>query len=206
MLERTSMPAVTGVTKGNTNSPTAAIPTEALASPKSTGSGEGTVCWLRPSMSAASASRISSVAATELIRLAEAALIEGRSQHTVPSPEPVDFGLANASVGIAAVGEFVLPLVTPVTAGMLVLSNIETVGAAAHQLREGKIGLPLLYTSIVGATLASGSAALLAAAVMSWFFRYWEHRYRQDLELENKALLDETMSVPEEARIVTADG
>ena len=146
------------------------------------------------------------VAATELIRLAEAALIEGRSQHTVPSPEPVDFGLANASVGIAAVGEFVLPLVTPVTAGMLVLSNIETVGAAAHQLRESKIGLPLLYTSIVGATLASGSAALLAAAVMSWFFRYWEHRYRQDLELENKALLDETMSVPEEARIVTADG
>jgi cation transport ATPase len=146
------------------------------------------------------------VAAPELIRLAEAALIEGRSPHLAPSPEPVDFGLANAALGVAAVGEFALPVVTSVTAGMLVLSNIETVGATAHQLREGKIGLPLLYTSIVGATLASGSGALLAAALMSWFFRYWEHRYRQDLELENKALLDETVSVPEEARIVTADG
>jgi cation transport ATPase len=144
------------------------------------------------------------VAAPELIRLAEAALIEGRSTHTVPSPEPVDFGLANASVGIAAVGEFVLPLVTPVTAGMLVLSNIETVGAAAHQLRDGKIGLPLLYTSIVGATLVSGQ--FLSAALMFWFFRFWEHRYREDLEIENKALLDATVRVPEEARMVTADG
>ena len=146
------------------------------------------------------------IAAPRLIRLAEEELFEGRSPHHAPSPEPVDFGLANASLGVAAVGEFVLPLVTPVTAGMLVLSNVETFGAAAHQLREGRIGLPLLYTSIVGATLASGSGALLAAALMSWFFRYWEHRYRQDLAVENKALLDETVSVPEEARIMTADG
>ena len=146
------------------------------------------------------------IAAPRLIRLAEAELFEGRGPHLAPSPEPVDFRLTNASLGVAAVGEFILPLVTPVTAGMLVLSNIETFGAAAHQLREGRIGLPLLYTSIVGATLASGSGALLAASLMSWFFRYWEHRYRQDLAIENKALLDETVSVPELARIVTADG
>jgi len=144
------------------------------------------------------------VTAPELIQLAEAALVEGRCPHLARSPEPVDFGLANATLGVAAVGDFALPLVTPVTAGMLVLSNIETFGAAAHQLREGKIGLPLLYTSIVGVTLASGQ--FLSAALMFWLFRYWEQRYRQDLTVESQALLDASVGVPEEARVLTADG
>ena len=46
----------------------------------------------------------------------------------------------------------------------------------AHQAREGKFGLPLLYTSIVGVTLATRQ--FLSAALMFWCFRYWEHRYR----------------------------
>jgi cation transport ATPase len=118
----------------------------------------------------------------------------------------VDFAPANVSLGFAATGEFVLPIVTPVTAGMLVLSNLETFRAAADQAREGKFGLPALYTSVVGATLVSGSTALLGAALMTWFFRYWEQRYRQDLAAESRALLDKTVTLPEDARILTADG
>jgi cation transport ATPase len=141
-----------------------------------------------------------------LIRLVEAGLFRADPARVDCWPGQVNFAPANVSLGFAATGEFVLPIVTPVTAGMLVLSNLETFRAAAHQAREGKFGLPALYTSVVGATLVSGSTALLGAALMTWFFRYWEQRYRQDLATESRALLDKTVSLPEEARILTADG
>jgi len=38
----------------------------------------------------------------------------------------VNFAPANVSLGVAAIGEFVLPIAMPVTAAMLVLSNLET--------------------------------------------------------------------------------
>jgi len=144
------------------------------------------------------------VTALRLIRLAEAEVLEQREPPAAPSPEPGDFRLANVSLGLAATGELVLPAVTPVTAGLLVLSNLETFGVAADQLRRREIGLPLLYTSIVGVTLASGQ--FLSAALMLWFFRYWEQRYRQDLAEESQALLDVSVGLPEEARVLTADG
>jgi len=112
----------------------------------------------------------------------------------------VNFAPANVSLGVAATGEFVLPIVTPVTAAMLVLSNLETFRDTAHQAREGKFGLPLLYTSIVGVTLATGQ--FLSAALMFWCFRYWEHRYRRDLAVENQALLKQTVGSPGEVRIL----
>jgi cation transport ATPase len=87
---------------------------------------------------------------------------------------------------------------------MLVLSNIETFRAAAHQARGGKFGLPVLYTSIVGVTLATGQ--FLSAALMFWFFRYWEHRYQRDLEVESQTLPMQTVSMPTEARVVMDDG
>jgi cation transport ATPase len=141
-----------------------------------------------------------------LIRFVEAGLFRADPARVDRLPGQVNFTPANVSLGFAATGEFVLPIVTPVTAGMLVLSNLETFRAAAHQAREGKFGLPALYTSVVGATLVSGSTALLGAALMTWFFRYWEQRYLQDLASESRALLDKTVSLPEEARILTADG
>ncbi|HEX3416254.1 MAG TPA: hypothetical protein VHT21_07600, partial [Stellaceae bacterium] len=144
------------------------------------------------------------VTAVTLIRLVEAEALRPRSAQTALSLEQVDFAPANVSLGVAAAGEFVLPIVTPVTAAMLVLSNLETFRGTAHQMREGKFGLPLLYTSIVGVTLATGQ--FLSAALMFWFFRYWEHRYRQDLAVENQALLEQTVSIPKEVRVLADNG
>jgi cation transport ATPase len=144
------------------------------------------------------------VAALWLIRLAEAEVLGQFDPPAARSPEPVDFRLANVSLGLAATGELALAAVTPVTAGLLVLSNIETFGAAADQLRRHEIGLPVLYSSIVGVTLASGQ--FLSAALMLWFFRYWEQRHRQDLAAESQALLDVSKGLPEETRVLTADG
>jgi cation transport ATPase len=142
--------------------------------------------------------------AGSLIRLVEVEFGRLRGGHATSSPDQVDFAPANVSLGVAATGEFVLPIVTPVTAAMLVLSNLETFRDTVHQTRDGKFGLPLLYTSIVGVTLVTGQ--FLSAALMFWFFRYWEHRYRQDLEVENRALLEQTVRIPNEVRVLTDDG
>ena len=144
------------------------------------------------------------VTVLQLIRIAETEVLGRETIHPVPSPEPVNFGLENIMVGVAAVGEFVLPLAAPVASGLLVLASLGTFGAAASQLRERKIGLPLLYSCAVGARLSSGQ--FLAASSISWFFRYWEYRYRQDVEVETQGLIDETATLPDQARVQTADG
>ena len=144
------------------------------------------------------------VTALRLIRLAEAELVGRSSTVAAAAPTPVSFGLENVMVGVAAVGEFVLPPIAPVASGLLVLASLETVGAAASQLRERRIGLPLLYTCAVGARLSSGQ--FLAASLISWFFRYWEYRYRRDVEVEIQGVIDETATLPKQVRILTADG
>jgi Cu2+-exporting ATPase len=138
-----------------------------------------------------------------LIRLVETGLLRWGAARAHHLPSQVNFSLANVSLGFAATGEFVLPVVNPVTAGMLVLSNLETFRVAARQARHGKFGLPVLYSSIVGVTLATGQ--FLSAALMFWFFRYWEHRYRQDLAAESETLL-QTISGPKDVEVFTADG
>jgi cation transport ATPase len=144
------------------------------------------------------------VGALQLIRIAEAEILGRETLHLVPSPEPVNFGLENVMVGVAAVGEFALPLVAPVASGLLVLASLGTFGAAASQLRERKIGLPLLYACAVGTRLSSGQ--FLAASLISWFFRYWEYRYRQDVEAESRGMIDETATLSKQARVLTVDG
>jgi len=144
------------------------------------------------------------VAVLQLIRLAEAQLIGRETVHTVTAPEPVNFRLENVTLGVAAVGEFVLPLMAPVASGLLVLAALNTFGVAISQLRERKIGLPLLYTCAVGTRLSSGQ--FLAASLLSWFFRYWESRYLQDVEVESRGLIDETATRSQQARVLTADG
>jgi hypothetical protein len=138
------------------------------------------------------------VAALRLIRLAEAEILGQPSAVAASASQPVDFALANVSLGASALSDLVLPPATPFSAGLLVLSNLDTFGTAADELRRGEIGLPLLYTSIVGVTLASGQ--FLSAALMFWFFRYWEHRYQRDAEAESQILPDEPIGLSEEAR------
>ena len=144
------------------------------------------------------------VAALQLLRIAEAEIFEYASIAAVTASRPVNFGLENVMVGVAAVGEFVLPLVAPVASGLLVLASLGTFGVTASQLRERRIGLPLLYSCAVGARLASGQ--FLAASLISWFFRYWDHRYQQDVEVETQGLVDEITSLPGQAHVPTAAG
>ena len=140
----------------------------------------------------------------DLVRRVEAELLTAPDLYAAPVAEQVGFGLANVSLGVAALGEFLVPAVMPVSAGLLVFANAGVVRAAAGQLRAGKVGLPVLYSAIAGLTLLSGD--FLAAALMFWCFRAWERRYRRDLEVETQAVLDESLGSPGEARVVSPDG
>jgi hypothetical protein len=144
------------------------------------------------------------VTAMQLIRIAAAEISARETIRAIPARKPVNFKLENVMIGVAASGEFVLPLMAPIASGLLVLASIETFGAAAFQLRERRIGLPLLYTCAVGSRLFSGQ--FLAASLISWFFRYWEYRYQQDVEVEIQDLIEETASFPRKGRILNADG
>jgi cation transport ATPase len=141
------------------------------------------------------------LAAPQLIRIAEREILE---RETLPSAASVSFRLQNIMVGVAAVGEFVLPLMGPVASGLLVLASLGTFGTAASQLRQRRIGLPLLYSCAVGARLFSGQ--FLAASLLSWLFRYWKYRYRQDVAAASNNLLDETAVLPKQARVLSMDG
>ena len=102
-------------------------------------------------------------------------------------PKPVGFGLANTSLILAAAGELVVPALLPACAVVLLGSNLGTFRAAGRQLFRGRLGLPVLYTSIVAATLGSGQ--FIASAAMSWMLTFWRHRHGSELTDARRRLL-----------------
>lgn len=135
-----------------------------------------------------------------LIRLAEDMLDEPAPWGPLPAPpEPVSFTLANITVGIAAAGQFVLPFLLPISAGLLVAMNLGTFRATWRELRARHFGLPVLYTAIVATTLLSGQ--FFSSALMYWFFQFWFRRYRHAMASERHRLLDECLPRPRLVRL-----
>ncbi len=116
-------------------------------------------------------------------------LIEGSGLSMAHEGDPpaVRFGLANASVGLAALGEFAVPALLPASAVLLVASNARTIRAAWGEIRVGQPGLPVLTTTIITATLASGQ--FLAASLMGWMIKFWHHRHREQHRATRRLLL-----------------
>jgi cation transport ATPase len=123
-----------------------------------------------------------------------------------PGPKPPGFALANASLALAVTGEMAAPALLPAAAVLLVGSNLHTFRATGRQLLRGQVGLPLLYTSIVVVTLASGQ--FIASAAMSWMLTFWSRRYRDDLVSARRRLLGQIIHQPHYVRLATprADG
>lgn len=139
------------------------------------------------------------VGARDLVRIAESQFAPSMNAHPVPEPRPVDFRMANTTVGVATVGELVLPLAEALGAGLLVLTQVGTLRNAARQLRQGKLGTPVLLTALLACSIASGQ--VLAYALTDWSFRYWTRRWRRDLAAETRVLLEESAPMPSHARI-----
>jgi Cu2+-exporting ATPase len=147
----------------------------------------------------------SQIGPAELIRRVEEAVDNpGGWGAASPEPAPTRFGLTNASVGIAALTDFVVPALMPVSAGLLVGTNVGTFQAAWLQIRERKFGLPVLYTAIATTALASGQ--FLSCALMALCYKFWNHRLRLELTRERQRLLDECLPRPSSTCLITPDG
>ena len=141
----------------------------------------------------------------ELIRLVERALDDPGGWGAEPSqPNRTRFGLANVTLGIAALADFVVPALMLVSAVLLVGTNVRTFQAAWLQIRRRKFGLPVLYTAIASTALASGQ--FFSCALMSLFYKFWHHRLRLELTSERRRLLDECLPRPSSTCLITPEG
>ena len=104
-------------------------------------------------------------------------------------------------MALAVAGEMAAPFLLPASAVLLVGSNLNTFRAAGRQLLRGQSGLPVLYTSIVAATLASGQ--FIASAAMSWMLTFWRRRYHNDLTSARRRLLGQIIHQPRYVRLAT---
>ncbi len=118
-----------------------------------------------------------------------------------PTTKPAGFGLANASLALAVTGEIAAPFLLPASAVLLLGTNLHTFRAAGQQVIRGQLGLPVLYTSIVAATLASGQ--FIASAAMSWMLTFWGCRYQSELANAQRRLLGQIIHEPRYARLAT---
>ena len=118
-----------------------------------------------------------------------------------PSAKSAGFGLTNSSLALAVAGEMAAPFLLPASAVLLVGTNLHTFRAAGRQLLRGQLGLPVLYTSIVAATLASGQ--FIASAAMSWMLTFWDRRYHNDLASARRRLLGQIIHQPRYVRLAT---
>lgn len=143
------------------------------------------------------------VNALYLIRIAEAQLAAPSTALASFEAEPPKLGLANTTLGLAALGEFAVPVVLPVCVGMLVVSNLDTIRDAGKQLSQGKVGLPVLYTALLGCAITTGQ--IVAHALMEWSFKFWERRSNAALAGECKAMLEQNLPIPVQARLVRSD-
>ena len=140
-----------------------------------------------------------------LLRLVEEILDDSSGWGaSLPQPTRTRFGSANTTLSIAAAGEYLVPILVPVSAVMLVAMNVRTFRYAWLQVQRRKFGLPVLYTAIIAATLVSGQ--FLASALMYWFFTFWHGRLRIELAGERRRLLDECLPRPSFTSLITPEG
>ena len=143
------------------------------------------------------------ISAAYLLQILDQARYAPASPNDIsPGPESAGFGLANSSLALAVAGELIAPFLLPASAVLLVGSNLLTFRAAGRQLLRGHLGLPVLYTSIVAATLASGQ--FIASAAMSWMLIFWCRRYRNELASARRRLLGQIIHQPHYVRLVTS--
>ena len=123
------------------------------------------------------------------------------SEERTLKSSPAGFKLATSSLVLAVAGETTAPFLLPVCAVLLVGSNLPTFRGALRQLRHGQLGLPVLYTAIVAATLASGQ--FIASAAMNLMLSFWGRRYATELTSARRRLLGQIAHQPRFVRLAT---
>ncbi|MGO9601578.1 MAG: hypothetical protein ACLP7Q_26670 [Isosphaeraceae bacterium] len=119
-------------------------------------------------------------------------------------PAPARFGLANTAIAASVLSDYLIPSVWPATAALLLGTNLRNFRDAALQLAGGRAGLPVLYTGIAAATLASGQ--FLPWALMNWMMKFWNHRSEIQLASARRRLLGDVILQERFARVEAPGG
>lgn len=122
---------------------------------------------------------------------------------TLQTVAKTPYGMAPAAVSVSA-GALLIPELAVFSALLLVGMNVKTVGTALCDLRDRRWGLPVLYSTILLTTLATGQ--FFPAALMTWFFRFWRRRFEQKLARVQFDLLEGYLPKPVYARVRTEKG
>jgi len=134
-----------------------------------------------------------------LLHLAEQALVDqGIRPSSVDGAASTRYATANFNLGLATLADLGVAPFAPITAAVLVATNLKTFAQAGGQIRRKELGLPVLYSTIVVGTLASGQ--FLACAIMMWMFVYWKRREHEELVTERHLLLENHFGQPLLAR------
>lgn len=125
------------------------------------------------------------------------------AKSSVADPAEVPMAVSNASVGLSTLG-ILVPVATPLAAGMLVATNLNILRNAGGQLSRGKVGVPVFHTALLACSIATGQ--VLAFALTDWSLRYWQRRWRKTLSRESHKLSEEALSRSSETTLITAEG
>ena len=110
----------------------------------------------------------------------------------------------SASLAVAAITDFLFPALYPLSAALLVGTNIRTISTAVSDLRRHRIGLATVFTAITIGTLSTGQ--FLASGLMAWSFDFWRRRHRRDIDAERQLLLEDAIPMPACSRVEAIDG
>ncbi len=134
-----------------------------------------------------------------LIHQAEQALADpDLAPSTLAVADRARYAIANVNLGLATLADLGIGPFASLTAILLVGANLKTFAEAGGQIRRRELGLPVLYTSIIVGTLASGQ--FLASAIMMWMFVYWKRRAVEEVLTERQLLLEDHVGEPRVAR------
>ena len=131
-------------------------------------------------------------------------LIHGTPIAAIAAPETVPMTVSTSTVGLSTVGELLLPVATPIAAGVLVATNFNIVKDAATQLTQGKVGVPLFHTALLTCSIVTGQ--VLAFALTDWSLRYWQRRWRGKLVQATEETVEQTLPSLIQIRNISEDG
>lgn len=121
-------------------------------------------------------------------------------QHEVDGPprgritSPWEMTASSATLGVAAAADLAVSALSPVSAVLLVGTNIRTLTAAVADLMRWRISMPVVAAAIVFGTLATGQ--FLASGIMAWSFDFWRRRHRRDMDAERRLLMEDALPWP----------
>jgi hypothetical protein len=109
----------------------------------------------------------------------------------------------SATLCVAAAADLAVSALAPISAVLLVGTNLRTLKSAVVDVMRGRISLPVVAAAIVFGTLATGQ--FLASGIMAWSFDFWRRRHRRDIEVERRLLIEGAVPVPLASESAAAD-